>query len=57
MIEKSGSTTINTQRWMIDGTDHAVAVAPGVDQVVLAVSPYAPVTTVPMPYTLSVSGS
>lgn len=29
----------------------------GVDQVVLAVSPFAPVTTVPMPYTLSVSTS
>ena len=32
-----------------------LTLAPGVEQVVLAISPFAPVTTVPMPYTLQVA--
>ncbi|MBI1257906.1 MAG: hypothetical protein GC204_10580 [Chloroflexi bacterium] len=57
VIQKTGKTTTNVQRWMIDGLDHMVDVTPGVDQVIVAVSPYAAVTTVPMPYTLNISSN
>ena len=57
VIEKSGRTTTNVQRWMIDGLDHRVEVTPGVDQVIIALSPYAAVTTVAMPYTLSIGSN
>jgi hypothetical protein len=57
VIEKTGATTTTIQRWMIDGADHSVEVTPGVSQVIVAVSPYAAVTTVPMPYSLSVSSN
>ena len=57
VIQKTGKTTTNVQRWMIDGLDHMVNVTPGVDQVIVAVSPYAAVTTVPMPYTLNIGSN
>jgi bacillopeptidase F (M6 metalloprotease family) len=55
VIEKTGATTTTVQRWMIEGMNHSVEVTPGVSQVIVAVSPYATVTTVPMHYSLSIS--
>ncbi|MEO8392723.1 MAG: hypothetical protein ABI700_07005 [Chloroflexota bacterium] len=57
VIQKTGTTTTSVQRWMIDGLSHMVDVTPGVNQVIVAVSPYAPVTTVPMPYTLTIGSN
>jgi hypothetical protein len=57
IAQQVGAKPVDVQRWEIDGAYHSVELAAGVDQVLVAVSPYAPVTTVPMPYTLSVSAS
>ncbi len=54
VMQKAGSQTVDVTRWSFDNADHQIEVAPGVDQVVLAISPFAPVTTVAMPYTLMV---
>jgi hypothetical protein len=46
--------TVDVRRWGIDGVDYRADLLPGVDEVIVALSPFAPVTTVPMPYTLMV---
>ncbi|MCC6801806.1 MAG: immune inhibitor A, partial [Anaerolineae bacterium] len=53
IVQRAGGETVAVQRQEI-GADHRVDLVEGVDQVLVAVSPLAPVTTVPMPYTLSV---
>lgn len=46
--------TPNVTRYLAQGTgDYAVDLLPNVERITLAVSPFAPLTTVPMPYTLS----
>lgn len=43
-------------RWLAPTeSDWSLPLEPGVEQVMLAISPFAPLTTVPMPYTLSVT--
>ncbi len=54
VAERANGQTTDVERWALDDQDHTVKLAQGVDQVVLAVSPFAPVTTVAMPYTLRV---
>jgi immune inhibitor A len=59
-IEFSGSDAHNVQvtRWLANGSDHwTLPVNEGVDQVILAVSPFAPTTTIPMDYSLRVEAS
>jgi hypothetical protein len=42
-------------RWLAPAeTEWSLSLEPGVEQVIVAVSPFAPLTTVPMPYTLNV---
>jgi immune inhibitor A len=50
-----GGTTIT--RWLApaDGTTWTLPLESDVERVMLAVSPFAPITTVPMPYTLTVT--
>lgn len=57
VAQQVGAQTVAVDRWLIDGAAHPVALLPGVDLVTAAVSPFAPVTTVPMSYTLSVRTS
>ncbi|MFN8451428.1 MAG: immune inhibitor A [Anaerolineae bacterium] len=57
VAQQSGADTVDVERWQIDGDPHRIKLAAGVNQVLVAVSPLAPVTTVPMPYTLSVGAS
>jgi immune inhibitor A len=57
VAQKAGEETIDVQRWQIDQADYRVELEPGVDEVVVALSPFAPVTTVPMPYTLTINPS
>jgi len=57
VVQRTGATTINVERWLIDGADHTIALDSGVDQIIVAISPFAPVTTVSMPYTLTVGAS
>lgn len=55
VIQFAGDITLPT-RYLIDDTAHVeLALLPGVERVMVTVSPFAPVTTVPMPYTLSVA--
>ncbi len=55
VVQQSGGKTADVQRWLIDGADtHSITLIKGVDQALIAVSPLAPVTTVPMPYTITV---
>ena len=52
-IQQGETTTVT--RWQAnDAGAWTLPLAPGVEQVVLALSPFAPVTTVPMEYTLEV---
>jgi len=45
-------------RWLAPGANHwTLPIAEGASQVVLAVSPFAPVTTVPAPYTLTITAN
>lgn len=46
---------ISVERFRIGDGEYNIALAPGVDQVLVALSPFSPVTTVPMPYTLKVA--
>ena len=54
VVQRSGTTTLDIQRWAIDNLNHNIPLVSGANQVIVAVSPFAPVTTVAMPYTLSV---
>lgn len=55
-IQQGDTTTVT--RWQANGAGAwTLALEPGTQQVVLAVSPFAPVTTVPMPYTLHVTAA
>ncbi len=57
VVQQIGGKTADVQRWLIDGSDsHSLTLTKGVDQALIAVSPLAPVTTVPMPYTITVDG-
>jgi len=52
-IQQGATTTLT--RWQANGADSwTLPLEPGVEQVVLALSPFAPVTTAPMAYTLEV---
>ncbi len=55
VAERNNGQTADVKRWSLDNQDHVVTLDQGVDQVVLAISPFAPVTTVAMPYTLTVT--
>jgi hypothetical protein len=57
VAQRAGSKTASIQRWPLDSAAHTVDLAGGVDTVILAISPYAPVTTVAMPYDLTVTAS
>lgn len=57
IAQQIGAETVDVARWKIDDGEHRIDLAAGVDQVLVAISPLAPVTTVPMPYTLSVRAS
>lgn len=57
VAERNGSKTANIQRWPLDSAAHTVDLADGVDEVILAISPYAPVTTVAMPYDLTITAN
>lgn len=49
---------IAVTRWLAPGEPQwTLPLVDGVDQVVVAISPFAPVTTVPMPYRLRIAGS
>lgn len=52
VVQRRGEVTLDVQRWGIDGLDYQVELMPGADTVLVALSPFAPVTTVPMTYTL-----
>ncbi len=55
VAQQVGGKTAAVERWLLDGSsDHTLDLVKGVSQVVVAVSPFAPVTTVPLTYTLSV---
>jgi hypothetical protein len=49
--------TADVQRWQFDTADYRVELVPGVGEAIVALSPFAPVTTVPMPYTLTIDTS
>jgi hypothetical protein len=54
-IQQQG-TDATVTRWQTSGAGAwTLPLDPGTEQVVIALSPFAPVTTVPMPYTLSVT--
>ena len=57
VAQKAGEQIEDVERWQIDGADHHVDLLKGVDQVVVALSPLAPVTTVSMPFTLTVEAN
>ncbi len=57
LAQKAGTETLNVQRWPLDNAWHTIRLARGVDSAVLAISPFAPVTTVAMPYTLTVAAN
>lgn len=56
-VQRAGDR-VEITRWLLSGDDTqwSLPLLPGVDTVMLAISPIAPVTTVPMLYTLSVTG-
>ena len=55
VVQQTGGKTVDVQRWLIDGADtHPLPLVKGADSALIAISPLAPVTTVPMPYTISV---
>ncbi len=55
VVQKAGSKTVDVQRWLIDGANtHPITLVKGADSALIAISPLAPVTTVPMPYTITV---
>lgn len=57
VAQQHGRETTIT-RWLVDATGGAswsLPLVEGVDQIILSVSPFAPVTTVAMPYALSIS--
>ncbi len=54
-VERIG-TDVRVTRWLATGTAlHTLQLDPNTDQVLLAVSPFAPLTTVYIPYTLKVA--
>ena len=54
VVQRSGNTTLDIQRWAIDNLNHNIPLVNGANQMLVVVWPFAPVTTVAMPYTLSV---
>jgi len=53
-VQLARGEIVHVERFRIGEREFSIALAPGVDQVLLALSPFSPVTTVPMPYTLNV---
>jgi immune inhibitor A len=54
---QTGDSGVEVTRWLAAGAgEWSLPLMDDVEQVTLALSPFAPVTTVPMPYTLSVEG-
>ncbi|MBZ0278141.1 MAG: hypothetical protein K8I60_18490, partial [Anaerolineae bacterium] len=57
IIQRQGQAFTIT-RWSAEGGGNwSLPLAAGTDQVILVVAPFAPYTTVPMPYTVRVGGS
>ncbi|MBE2268308.1 MAG: immune inhibitor A [Anaerolinea sp.] len=56
VIEIAGSDVVNVTRWLAEGTESVWTFTPNADadQMILAITPLSPVTTVPMPYTLTI---
>ncbi|MEP7291121.1 MAG: hypothetical protein ABI835_05030 [Chloroflexota bacterium] len=54
VAQQDNGETVSVERWQVGESAYHVELAAGVDQVLLAISPFAPVTTVAMSYTLTV---
>jgi immune inhibitor A len=52
VVQRRGEETLDVQRWGIDRLDYQIELMPEADTVLVALSPFAPVTTVPMMYAL-----
>lgn len=52
VVQLSGGEILDVTRWGIDQLNYSVELLPGADTALVALSPFAPVTTVPMQYTL-----
>jgi hypothetical protein len=52
VVQRRGEETLDVQRWGIDALDYQIELMPEADRVLVALSPFAPVTTVPMMYAL-----
>ncbi len=53
-VQKRNGEIVSITRFRLGALEYLLPLASGVDQVLVALSPFAPVTTVPMPYTLTV---